>query len=79
MMNSTARGDTVRIPVSNCAAPAPAGTVEGLGTDVNRIHKFQKKMREIPRKLMGVDAVLDYDYAGPNPRHDPRKRGGNHP
>ncbi|KAM3381778.1 putative protein isoform X1 [Capsicum galapagoense] len=56
-----------------------SGTVEGLGTDVNRIHNFQKKMREIPRKLMGVDAVLDYDYAGPNPRHDPRKRGGNHP
>lgn len=24
--------------------------------------------------------MLDYDYAGPNPRHDPtRKRGGNHP
>ncbi|CAN4085688.1 unnamed protein product [Withania somnifera] len=56
-----------------------SSTVEGLGNGVNRIHKFQKKMREIPRKLMVVDAMLDYDYAGPNPRHDPRKRGGNHP
>ncbi|KAK6794652.1 hypothetical protein RDI58_008105 [Solanum bulbocastanum] len=58
-----------------------SGTVEGsLGNGINRIHKSQKRMREIPRKLMVVDAVLDYDYAGPNPRHDPtRKRGGNHP
>ncbi|XP_006350627.1 uncharacterized protein [Solanum tuberosum] len=58
-----------------------SGTVEGsLGNGLNSIHKFQKGMREIPRKLMVVDATLDYDYAGPNPRHDPtRKRGGNHP
>ncbi|KAG5617289.1 hypothetical protein H5410_017113 [Solanum commersonii] len=58
-----------------------SGTVEGsLGNGLNHIHKFQKRMREIPRKLIVVDAVLDYDYAGPNPRHDPtRKRGGNHP
>ncbi|XP_055827923.1 uncharacterized protein LOC129896121 isoform X2 [Solanum dulcamara] len=60
-----------------------SGTVEGsLGNGVNRIHKFHKvlEMREVPRKLMAVDAMLDYDYAGPNPRHDPtRKRGGNHP
>ncbi|MCD7448655.1 hypothetical protein HAX54_045303 [Datura stramonium] len=54
-----------------------SGTVERLGNGINRIHKFQKKMREIPRKLMVLDAMLDYDYAGPNPRHDPsRKRGG---
>ncbi|XP_009784184.1 uncharacterized protein [Nicotiana sylvestris] len=58
-----------------------SGTVEGLGNGVNRIYKFQKNgIREIPRKLMMLDAVLDYDYAGPNPRHEPgRKRGGNHP
>ncbi|CAN4089533.1 unnamed protein product [Withania somnifera] len=54
-------------------------TVEDLGNGVNRIHKFQKKVSEIPR-MMVVHGVLDYDYAGPNPRHDPtRKRGGNHP
>lgn len=29
------------------------------------------------RKLLEVDAMLDYDYPGPNPKHDPRKgRGG---
>lgn len=29
------------------------------------------------RKLLALDAVLDYDYAGPNPKHDPRgKKGG---
>ncbi|XP_059306816.1 uncharacterized protein LOC132058283 [Lycium ferocissimum] len=55
-----------------------SGTVEGLGNGANRIYKLQKKngLREIPRKLMMLDPVLDYDYAGPNPRHDPgRKRG----
>ena len=25
------------------------------------------------RKLLVVDTVLDYDYTGPNPKHDPRK------
>lgn len=28
------------------------------------------------RKLLSHDAVLDYDDAGANPKHDPRKRGG---
>lgn len=32
------------------------------------------------RKLLGLDVVLDYDYAGPNPRHEPRgRRGGGRP
>ncbi|KAK4351002.1 hypothetical protein RND71_030315 [Anisodus tanguticus] len=55
-----------------------SGTVEGLGNGANHIYKLQKKngVKEIPRKLMVLDAVLDYDYAGPNSRHDPsRKRG----
>ncbi|XP_057798798.1 uncharacterized protein LOC131014733 [Salvia miltiorrhiza] len=28
------------------------------------------------RKLLGIDIVLDYDYAGPNGKHDPRGRKG---
>lgn len=26
------------------------------------------------RKVLVLDTVLDYDYAGPNPKHDPRGR-----
>ncbi|KAG5600754.1 hypothetical protein H5410_032124 [Solanum commersonii] len=51
---------------------------------VNRTYKLHKHvMRENPRKLLQLDAVLDYDNAGPNTKHDPRgKKGGssgNHP
>ncbi|GAA0149709.1 hypothetical protein LIER_08821 [Lithospermum erythrorhizon] len=32
------------------------------------------------RKLLMLDANLDYDDAGPNPKHDPRgRRGGRNP
>nr|DAD39110.1 TPA_asm: hypothetical protein HUJ06_013433 [Nelumbo nucifera] len=27
------------------------------------------------RKLMTADTVQDYDYPGPNPKHDPRNKG----
>ncbi|EYU25249.1 hypothetical protein MIMGU_mgv1a016716mg [Erythranthe guttata] len=38
---------------------------------------FYGEVRAKTRKLMGFVQVLDYDYAGPNPKHDPRgKRGG---
>lgn len=30
-----------------------------------------------PRKLLMPDAVLDYDDAGANPKHDPRRKPGN--
>ncbi|KAF3618245.1 hypothetical protein FXO38_33543 [Capsicum annuum] len=58
--------------------------VEGLAYGVNRTYKLHKHViRENPRKLLQLDAVLDYDNAGPNTKHDPRgKKGGgsgNHP
>ncbi|PHT46153.1 hypothetical protein CQW23_15311 [Capsicum baccatum] len=56
----------------------------GLAYGVNRTYKLHKHViRENPRKLLQLDAVLDYDNAGPNTKHDPRgKKGGgsgNHP
>ncbi|KAK4366027.1 hypothetical protein RND71_013907 [Anisodus tanguticus] len=62
-----------------------SGTVEGLANDANRAHKLYKHViiRENPRKLLQLDAVLDYDNAGPNTKHDPRGKkdggSGNHP
>ncbi|KAM3233593.1 hypothetical protein BC332_15502 [Capsicum chinense] len=61
-----------------------SGPVEGLAYGVNRTYKLHKHViRENPRKLLQLDAVLDYDNAGPNTKHDPRgKKGGgsgNHP
>ncbi|CAO2838593.1 unnamed protein product [Amaranthus hypochondriacus] len=48
--------------------------------DVNYIYIFNKDgMPKIKsRKLLEGDLVqLDYDYAGPNPKHDPKRgRGG---
>ncbi|CAI9778899.1 unnamed protein product [Fraxinus pennsylvanica] len=35
-----------------------------------------EKVHVNPRKLLKVDATLDYDYAGPNPKHDSRGRSG---
>ncbi|KAL8534582.1 hypothetical protein ACS0TY_010557 [Phlomoides rotata] len=44
--------------------------------DVNLVRPAYKGGNS--RKLMGFNAVLDYDYAGPNPKHEqPRgKKGG---
>ncbi|KAK9075239.1 hypothetical protein SSX86_003560 [Deinandra increscens subsp. villosa] len=43
---------------------------------VYSLHK-QDGFRVHARKLSMLDAVLDYDDAGANPRHDPRRgRGG---
>nr|GEW27282.1 hypothetical protein [Tanacetum cinerariifolium] len=42
---------------------------------VNSLHKDGFRIHA--RKLLMLDAVLDYDDAGANSRHDPRKgRGG---
>lgn len=41
---------------------------------------MQDGLRLYGRKLLMLDAVLDYDDAGPNPKHDPRRgRGGRNP
>jgi hypothetical protein len=31
------------------------------------------------RKLLGYDSLLDYDDAGANPKHDPKRKPGGHP
>ncbi|XP_071712132.1 uncharacterized protein [Rutidosis leptorrhynchoides] len=47
----------------------------GGGDPVYSIHKDKSRIHA--RKLSVLDAVLDYDDAGANPRHDPRRgRGG---
>ncbi|KAI5657639.1 hypothetical protein M9H77_26432 [Catharanthus roseus] len=60
-------------------------------TPIHSLHKEKEKekeediggddgmMKNKNRKLMMIiepEAVLDYDYAGPNSRHDPRGGGG---
>ncbi|GFY84056.1 hypothetical protein Acr_03g0008300 [Actinidia rufa] len=62
----------------------PLGVAEGFSDNANPIHSLHKN--GVPmnsRKLLVVDTVLDYDYTGPNPKHDPRKgkpgNGGKNP
>ncbi|PON81241.1 hypothetical protein TorRG33x02_229810 [Trema orientale] len=46
----------------------------------NPIHSLQeegKRMKFSWRKLAMLEAVLDYDDAEPNPRHDPRRKRSN--
>lgn len=44
---------------------------------------LQGRVQASSRKFLGLDVMLDYDYAGANPKHDPRGKrgggGGNHP
>ncbi|PSS32985.1 hypothetical protein CEY00_Acc03281 [Actinidia chinensis var. chinensis] len=61
-----------------------SGVAEGFSDNANPIHSLHKN--GVPmnsRKLLVVDTVLDYDYTGPNPKHDPRKgkpgNGGKNP
>ncbi|XAR71613.1 hypothetical protein NMG60_11017973 [Bertholletia excelsa] len=54
-----------------------SGIAEGFSDNTNPlylIHKVATKMNS--RKLMTVSTVLDYDYTGPNTKHDPRKGKG---
>ncbi|CAA2980193.1 Hypothetical predicted protein [Olea europaea subsp. europaea] len=63
------------------------GTSQGFGIGVNKVDLLHEGWRPgtlhvhaNPRKLLKVDASLDYDYAGPNPKHDSRgRRGGKNP
>ncbi|PSS04469.1 hypothetical protein CEY00_Acc20325 [Actinidia chinensis var. chinensis] len=61
-----------------------SGVTEGFSDNANSIHSLHKN--GVPmnsRKLLVVNKVLDYDYTGPNPKHDPRKgkpgNGGKNP
>ncbi|PIN21420.1 hypothetical protein CDL12_05893 [Handroanthus impetiginosus] len=55
-----------------------AGAFEFSSTGMNHFPLFHKvKVQEKSRKLLGLDAMLDYEDAGPNKNHDPRgKKGG---
>ncbi|KAG8381120.1 hypothetical protein BUALT_Bualt06G0089400 [Buddleja alternifolia] len=55
-----------------------SGIFEGSDIGANRLVGLLRKGGggAKSRKLMGFNAVLDYDYAGPNPKHDPRGRKG---
>ncbi|KAI3471232.1 hypothetical protein Pfo_027895 [Paulownia fortunei] len=55
-----------------------AGTIECSGMGMNPLRSLYKGgIQANSRKLLEFNAVLDYDYAGPNPKHDPRgKKGG---
>ncbi|KAI3750984.1 hypothetical protein L2E82_21955 [Cichorium intybus] len=57
-------------------------SVGGSNGDANRVYSLHKDgFRIHARKLSMLDAVLDYDDAGANPRHEPprRGRGGRNP
>lgn len=42
-----------------------------------KVEILQAGVEANSRKLLELNAVLDYDYAGPNPKHEPRgKKGG---
>ncbi|KAK9292599.1 hypothetical protein L1049_020573 [Liquidambar formosana] len=50
------------------------GTVEGFKDGMNPNYLLHKDGIQMNfRKLLLLDAELDYDDAGPNPKHDPRK------
>ncbi|KAL9432791.1 hypothetical protein AB3S75_027747 [Citrus x aurantiifolia] len=52
-----------------------SGMVEGFKiNNMHSKHSLEKDMNM--RKRLMVGAVLDYDDAGPNPKHDPRKKPG---
>ncbi|KAH6770963.1 hypothetical protein C2S52_015766 [Perilla frutescens var. hirtella] len=56
-----------------------AGRIECSGISINTLPSPKKvaKVHAKSRKLMELNVVLDYDYAGPNPKHEPRgKKGG---
>ncbi|XP_027110035.1 uncharacterized protein LOC113762795 [Coffea eugenioides] len=57
-----------------------SGKVEGFSNGVNHMYSADKDGVVIGnnRKVQVLDVALDYDYAGPNPKHDPRgkKPGG---
>ncbi|RZC84700.1 hypothetical protein C5167_047480 [Papaver somniferum] len=53
--------------VHDNGAMNPASLHEGNGMKVEKIFATRKLLAE------PYHAVLDYDYAGPNPKHEPRK------
>ncbi|GMY07558.1 protein PSY [Fagus crenata] len=55
-----------------------SGMVEGFKDGMNPNHSLYKDgIRVYLRKLPEVASLLDYDDAGANTKHDPRKKPGN--
>ncbi|XP_062153838.1 uncharacterized protein LOC133862017 [Alnus glutinosa] len=55
-----------------------SGTVEGFKDGTNPYHSLFKGGNRIKlRKLLEFDSLLDYEDAGANSKHDPRKKPGN--
>ncbi|XP_050238861.1 uncharacterized protein LOC126688269 [Mercurialis annua] len=58
--------------------PFSSGMVEGFREITNpdySIHKVKMDGNQMNSRKLLVE-VLDYDDTGPNPKHDPRKKGG---
>ncbi|GAB4826182.1 hypothetical protein Ancab_009047 [Ancistrocladus abbreviatus] len=55
-----------------------SGICKGLNEGMSKLRFLIKEAKQInSRKLLDADTLqLDYDYAGPNPKHDPRKGKG---
>ncbi|KAF3432795.1 hypothetical protein FNV43_RR23897 [Rhamnella rubrinervis] len=59
--------------------PLSSGMVEDLkdGSNLNHYSLHQGTgIRMNSRKLMMADTLLDYDDAGANPKHDPKRKPG---
>ncbi|GLT69501.1 hypothetical protein SLA2020_416490 [Shorea laevis] len=55
-----------------------SGKVEGFKDMTNPYHSLYKDGNRMKlRKLLEFDSLLDYDDAGANSKHDPRKKPGN--
>ncbi|KAL8143503.1 hypothetical protein V2J09_016535 [Rumex salicifolius] len=52
------------------------GVGQGLNLGKNPISPVEDSARMKTRKLLEELVQLDYDYAGPNPKHNPRRGGG---
>ncbi|KAJ7959368.1 putative Adenosylcobalamin-dependent ribonucleoside-triphosphate reductase [Quillaja saponaria] len=62
--------------------PISSDLVEGFKDSIHLTHLLYKDgFRMNSRKLLALDAVLDYDDAGANSRHDPspKKKPGRNP
>ncbi|KAF5731277.1 hypothetical protein HS088_TW19G00884 [Tripterygium wilfordii] len=52
------------------------GFKDGMNQNHHSLYKDEVGFEINSRKLLMLDAMLDYDDAGPNPKHDPRRKPG---
>ncbi|KAL6320432.1 hypothetical protein AAG906_007129 [Vitis piasezkii] len=75
------RASTMAIPIKASLlalilllTPLSSGMAEGFKDGTSPIYLLHKDRTLVnSKKLLKLDAVLDYDYAEANPKHDPRK------